>query len=106
MDVEESKLQGRVVVRPRLFKDLDDLRQFYNDLPSYLSQVAKEISMELQGTGIESLNLVYFPQLGFLITIPLKDSLPLETMTGLESQFSTAKFAYFKNESTKSFSLS
>jgi DNA mismatch repair protein MSH5 len=46
------------------------------------------------------LNVVYFPQLGFLVTIPLSEDLTLEKLSiidDLRLQFATGKFAYFKN---------
>lgn len=49
---------------------------------------------------MSNLNVVYFPQLGFLVTIPLSTELTLEHLSEFEDlrlQFATEKFAYFKN---------
>lgn len=87
---------------------LDQLRKFYKELPNYLSNVAKEISFQFDPSRIQTFNVVYFPQLGFLVTIPIEDEASLESLSqteGLELQFATEKFAYFKEHKTKGTNL-
>lgn len=58
------------------------------------------MATEFQFTIVSNLNVVYFPQLGFLVTIPLSDELTLENLSAINDlrlQFATEKFGYFKN---------
>lgn len=53
---------------------------------------------------IDSLSLVYFPQLGFLVTIPLTEECSVELLKSfseMELQFATDKFAYLKDSKTR-----
>lgn len=105
IDFEESKLRDRITIRPFVNECLDELRRSYNDLPDYLSKIVNEIAKEItNSTFINSLNVVYFPQLGYLIAIPLEDMsvAPLiSNETNFVIQFTTERIAYFKNDRMK-----
>lgn len=109
VDFEESKVANRVVVKPRLNRELDDLRAFYAGLPDFLSISAKEISGRFTKSNISSISLVYFPQIGFLLAIPITDFCTAEEVSsidGLSVQFATEKFVYVKEEKTRGFESS
>ncbi|GAA5933957.1 hypothetical protein JCM10213_008486 [Rhodosporidiobolus nylandii] len=103
IDWEESALQnGRVCVRPGVNSDLDEWRRKLAGLPSLLSKVADGISSTLPPTlGVAELSLVYFPQLGYLITIPYEPEAADAGKygeVGWDFQFVTEMRAYFKND--------
>lgn len=41
VDFEESRLENRVVVKPRIDSSLDELRTFYSGLPDFLVKERK-----------------------------------------------------------------
>lgn len=100
VDFDESHVQNRVVILPRVDARLDDLRTVYAGLPDYLSVVARELSGRYAAFPLRSLSLVYFPQIGFLITVPAADGLA-DLGPELELQFATERFAYYKDERTR-----
>lgn len=66
--------------------------------------VAREISGKYAGLVVESLSVVYFPQIGFLLTLPITEAFSIEyirTIEYLELQFATGKFAYLKDAKTR-----
>ncbi|GAA5874385.1 hypothetical protein JCM8547_005384 [Rhodosporidiobolus lusitaniae] len=106
IDWEESGLQkNRVCVRPGVEPDLDEWRRQLNGLPSFLSKIATQISASLPpefASGVKELSLVYFPQLGFLITIPYEPEADVMDAgrygeMGWDFQFVTEARAYYKS---------
>ncbi|KAF3171553.1 MutS protein msh5 [Orbilia oligospora] len=113
VDFEESQYQGRVCVKPGVDSDLDAIKYTYNSFDYMLGDVAKEIMNqlppEIKTTGL-NLNVVYYPQLGYLICIPLgPDKEPVysgsndedDIMNKWDWMFSTAHSAYFKSQRTR-----
>ncbi|GAA5919798.1 hypothetical protein JCM6882_003420 [Rhodosporidiobolus microsporus] len=103
IDWEESSLQkGRICVRSGVDADLDEWKRQMNGLPSLLSQIAARISQELPPTlGVQELSAVYFPQLGFLLTIPYEPDVVdagKYGAVGWDFQFITESRAYFKSD--------
>jgi DNA mismatch repair protein MSH5 len=45
------------------------MKRLYHNLESILSEVAAELSKSLPSVISHSLNVIYFPQLGYLITL-------------------------------------
>jgi DNA mismatch repair protein MSH5 len=60
----------------------------------------QDIAKDIESSNLESINTVYFPQLGFLITIPIgnRDPAAVTEQLGFELQFLSDKIAYFKNQ--------
>lgn len=113
VDFEESQYQGRICVKPGVDSDLDSIKDTYNSFDYMLGDVAKEVMNDLppevKATGL-NLNVVYYPQLGYLICIPLgPDKEPVysgsndedDVMNKWDWMFSTAHNAYFKNQRTR-----
>ncbi|GAA6050088.1 hypothetical protein NBRC10513_001384 [Rhodotorula toruloides] len=102
IDWEESARQnGKVCVRPGVDATLDELRRKYNGLGSLLSKVAVEISQEVPPGLADELSVVYFPQLGYLITIAYEPEVTdagKYGQFGWDFQFVTEMQAYFKND--------
>lgn len=61
----------RICIRPHIDEELDNRKHAYCGIDSVLSKVAQQISQSVPAEYATSLNVVYFPQLGFLITVPM-----------------------------------
>jgi DNA mismatch repair protein MSH5 len=64
-------VEGRCVVKHNVDEELDRMRQTYHGLDSFLSEIAKEISQTIPSDFTSTINVIYFPQLGYLITVPM-----------------------------------
>ncbi|KAG0204371.1 MutS protein msh5 [Mortierella sp. GBA30] len=100
VDFDESVIEGRCVVKHNVDEELDEMRKIYHGLDSFLSEIAKEISQNIPSNFASIINVIYFPQLGYLITVPRNPSWKTEEdffLEGLHYQFSTESTVYFKN---------
>ncbi|KAJ3910545.1 DNA mismatch repair protein MutS [Lentinula edodes] len=73
IDWEESTEARRICVRPHIDEELDNRKHVYNGIDTVLSKVAERISRIIPSDYASSLNIVYFPQLGFLICVPMQE---------------------------------
>ncbi|KAL0961432.1 hypothetical protein HGRIS_006377 [Hohenbuehelia grisea] len=93
IDWEESATSDRVCVRPHIDEELDNRKHVYHGIDSVLSKVAEQIATVVPPT-FSSLNVVYFPQLGYLICLPMLEEWQSDmTIHGLDDwtfQFSSA----------------
>ncbi|PLB34650.1 MutS family protein MSH5 [Aspergillus candidus] len=100
VDIDSSEEQGRTVVKPGLDRELDKLKDSYDGLSDLLKKVAIEIAATVpESLGID-VNVIYFPQLGFNIAIPLNDrgtAAYSGTDEDWELIFITENRAYFKD---------
>ncbi|GES81967.1 MutS family protein MSH5 [Rhizophagus clarus] len=104
IDFDESVKENRVVVKAHIDEELDHMKRTYDGLDDFLSEVAREISTTIPSEFALTLNVIYFPQLGYLITVPLKPEWKEEEdfkIDGLYYQFSTATTVYYKNNRMK-----
>ncbi|KAG0226923.1 MutS protein msh5 [Mortierella sp. GBA43] len=74
VDFDESIIEGRCVVKYNVDEELDRMRQTYHGLDSFLSEIAKDISQTIPSDFTSTINVIYFPQLGYLITVPMNPS--------------------------------
>ena len=88
-----------MVVKPNIDERLDNLRQTYAGLDSLLFEAAKHIAANLPADVPTFLNVVYFPQLGYLIVISADPQTGASNYVGdgWEFQFSTVSSFYYKN---------
>ncbi|TFK40842.1 DNA mismatch repair protein MutS [Crucibulum laeve] len=102
IDWEESTNAGRVCVRPHIDEDLDNRKHVYHGIDSVLSKVAEQISQTVPSKFASSLNVVYFPQLGYLICVPMlkewQSEVGIQTIDGWTFQFSSDAHVYFKSQ--------
>ncbi|KAF5315435.1 hypothetical protein D9619_007366 [Psilocybe cf. subviscida] len=102
IDWEESALNGRECVRPNIDEDLDNRKHVYHGIDSLLSTVAQEISRSVPSGYATSLNVVYFPQLGYLICTPMleewRTEAGIQPLDGWTFQFSSDSYVYFKSQ--------
>ncbi|KAG0248875.1 MutS protein msh5 [Mortierella polycephala] len=100
LDFDESVNEGRCVVKHNVDEELDQMRQTYHGLDSFLSEIAKEISQTIPSEFTSTINVIYFPQLGYLITVPINPNWQADEdyhLEGLSYQFSTESTVYYKN---------
>ncbi|EEP81051.1 predicted protein [Uncinocarpus reesii 1704] len=100
VDLEASVQEHRTIVKPRVDQGLDKLKETYNGMDSLLSQVAVTIAATLPERLGNELNVIYFPQLGFNIAIPLNEfRRPVYDGgdEGWTQVFTTENRAYFKD---------
>ncbi|KAF9289991.1 MutS protein msh5 [Mortierella alpina] len=104
VDFDESVIEGRCVVKHNVDEELDHMRQTYHGLDSFLSEIAKEISLTIPSDFASVINVIYFPQLGYLITVPRNPNWKNEQdfcLAGLSYQFCTDSTVYYKNSSMR-----
>ena len=102
VDFDESRLQHRTVVCPRIDIELDQLKHDYNGLESMLSAIGREIAKGVPAKFSPTLNVIYFPQIGFLISVqcePDVDGISLLDSNDepWERMFTTNQVEYYKN---------
>ncbi|KAA8906732.1 muts domain V-domain-containing protein [Sphaerosporella brunnea] len=114
IDFEESANVNRVVVKEAVDPRLDEMRRLYAGMGDMLSEVARQItaSADLPGNVVNALNVIYFPQIGYLVVVPsvtrTPSGLPTESTESeevrpafvgedWEFQFCTATSWYYKN---------
>ncbi|KAL4942324.1 hypothetical protein BDV06DRAFT_222261 [Aspergillus oleicola] len=100
VDIDSSDEQGRAVVKSGLDRELDRMKDSYDGLNSLLKQVAVEIATTIPASFDIDVNVIYFPQLGFNIAIPLTtagDAAYDGSDEGWELIFVTGNRAYFKD---------
>ena len=106
VDFDESKLQNRITVRPNVDKDLDELRRLYQGLDQLLNLVSREVERDIPTSIEPQLNILYWPQVGFLIAVPKSPDLNIGMLIGMngnpwEPHFSSDEVDYFRNDKTK-----
>ncbi|OJA09631.1 hypothetical protein AZE42_01410 [Rhizopogon vesiculosus] len=93
IDWEESATNNRVCVRPYIDEELDQKKHVYAGLDAVLCKVAEQICQKIPMDYTKSLNVVYFPQLGFLICVPMQEEWASEegikVLDGWSFQFSS-----------------
>ncbi|KAK0503937.1 DNA mismatch repair protein MutS [Armillaria luteobubalina] len=96
VDWEESTQAGRVCVRPLIDEELDNRKLVYYGIDSVLSKVAQQMSQRVPADYAPSLNIVYFPQLGFLVCIPMLKE--WQTEAGITLIDGWTSHVYFKSQ--------
>lgn len=71
MDLEKSAEESRTVILPGIDEELDHLKRTLDGLDDLLNEVAAKLSEKMPSDLRASLNVIYFPQIGFLVTVPI-----------------------------------
>lgn len=71
VDLEKSALERRTVILPGINEELDQLKRTLDGLESFLNEVARKLSEKMPSDIRGTLNVIYFPQIGFLVTVPI-----------------------------------
>lgn len=63
--------ESRTVIRAGVDGELDHMKQTFDGLGHLLGEVERKISETIPPSFQQSLNVIYFPQIGFLATVPI-----------------------------------
>lgn len=102
VDFEESLQQQRTVVRPNVDDALDERKRLYEGIGELLSRAARSIAEEVPEGLPNDLNVIYFPQIGFLVAMPKDLEVGRALWEGTEDEpwenmFSSEAITYYKN---------
>ena len=101
VDLESSTEQHRTVVKRGVDDNLDKIKDVYDSMDELLSQTALEIAHTMAPDIDCSLNVIFFPQLGFHITVPIDEATGQVVWDGgadgWERMFTTRNQVYFKD---------
>lgn len=99
VDLEASIEQHRTVAKRGIDEKLDEIKDVYDGMEELLSRVAIEIGRRLP--AYVKLNVIYFPQLGFHITVPMNEDTGQAVYDGgaekWQCMFTTQNQVYFKD---------
>ncbi|KAF2428685.1 hypothetical protein EJ08DRAFT_324329 [Tothia fuscella] len=104
VDLEETAVQHRVVVKPNVDDDLDRMKREWDGLEDLLSQVSRAMEPRVPPTLRATLNVIYFPQVGFMLAVRKDeddetDSFQSEgAIEGWEQIFTTESAKYYKSD--------
>lgn len=104
VNIKASKDQQSIVIKSGVNEVLDQLRSIYDNLPEILSSHVQQIAVNIDSPSVSVVNIVYFPQLGFLLTIPKNNSTfsDLGLNEEYNLRFETEKVFYCKDPVTLS----
>jgi DNA mismatch repair protein MSH5 len=102
VDFEASQEQRRTIVRAGINEDLDEAKRAYDGIEDLLSQAVEHIANEVPANLDSKVNVIFFPQIGFLVSIRLSELTGTGVFEGTdqdpwEKMFSTEANAYYKN---------
>ena len=101
MDLEASTEQHRTVVKHAIDENLDKVKDAYDGMDELLSQTALEIAHTMPAEIGCRLNVIFLPQLGFHITVPVDEATGQAAWDGgdqvWERMFTTRNQVYFKD---------
>ncbi|KAK7535428.1 muts domain V-domain-containing protein [Phyllosticta citricarpa] len=102
IDFDQSAEQRRTVVLPGVDERLDNMKNTYDGMEHLLSQVARSIANEVPAILGANINVIFFPQIGFLTTVPIDPVSGTSVYDGSveepwEPMFTSEQIAYFKN---------
>jgi DNA mismatch repair protein MSH5 len=101
VDLESSIEQHRTVVKRGVNGRLDEIKDIYDGMDGILSKTAVAITRTLPAGFQPNLNVIYIPQLGYHITVPINTETGQPIYDGgdtaWERMFTTQNQAYFKD---------
>ena len=94
----------RTVVNPGIDEELDAMKQMYDGIEGLLNRISQEIASTVPVEFSIDLSVIFFPQIGFLISVPMNS----ESYEGVyqgghdeqsrwERIFSTRSRVYYKD---------
>ncbi|KAF1835488.1 hypothetical protein BDW02DRAFT_495713 [Decorospora gaudefroyi] len=106
IDLQSSEEQGRTVIMPGVDEELDQMKVTLDSLDNFLNTVARKLSEKMPSDIRSSLNVVYFPHIGFLVTCPVDPESGAAVYDGgfdnpWERMFTTEEQIYFKSSETR-----
>lgn len=106
IDFEQSEQQHRTVVQRGIDDELDNMKRTYDGIEELLSQVANYIADQVPAVLGANINVIFFPQIGFLITVPIDPESGHGIYEGSaespwERMFTSEEHAYYKNDNMR-----
>ncbi|KAI4708272.1 hypothetical protein J4E89_006894 [Alternaria sp. Ai002NY15] len=106
IDLASSAEEGRTVIMPGVDDELDQMKRTLDSLDDFLNRVARKLSEKMPSDIRATLNVIYFPQIGFLCTTPVNELSGDAVYQGTfdspwERMFATEEQVYFKNSETR-----
>jgi len=71
VDFEKSAEERRTVILPGIDEQLDNMKRILDGLEDILNKVAGKLYEGMPPALQTSLNVIYFPQIGFLVIVPM-----------------------------------
>ncbi|KAI9670699.1 MAG: MutS protein msh5 [Alyxoria varia] len=102
VDFERSTDDRRTTVKAGVDEHLDEQRRLLDGIDSLLSMLAQDIANNIPVGLPSQLNVIYFPQIGFLIAVPQDEETGTSLWEGTEADpwertFKTEEQVYYKN---------
>ncbi|KAI1610151.1 DNA mismatch repair protein MSH5 [Exophiala viscosa] len=101
VDIDLTVEKLRTVVKRGVDERLDEVKDVYDGMEEILREQAIETARKIPSGVNFELDIVYFPHMGFHITVPLNETTgqPIYdgTNLGWQHSFTTARQAYFKD---------
>ena len=102
VDFETSKEQHKTVVRPGVDQELDEAKRTYEGIEDLLAEVAAHITNQVPAELDRKVNVIFFPQIGFLISVRVEEETDNGNYEGpeddpWEKMFGTDTAVYYKN---------
>lgn len=98
----------RTVIKTGVDDELDAMKRTYDGLDDLLNKISQEIAATIPVVYTLDLNAIFFPQIGFLISIPLNPATGRGDYEGGEREdqrwtriFSTGDRVYYKDSRMK-----
>jgi DNA mismatch repair protein MSH5 len=106
VDFEASKDEGRTIVRPGVDAELDEIKRTYDGIEDLLHKVTDHIANIVPAELNAKINVIFFPQIGFLIASPVDGENGVGVFEGPENDpwekmFVTEAAAYYKNSNMR-----
>lgn len=106
IDFELSIEQHRTVVKPGVDIQLDEAKRTHDGMDHLLSHVAVAIAQEVPSVVDAQLNVIFFPQIGFLISVRRIPDTTSGAYAGEENDpweqmFYTGDYVYYKDSKTR-----
>jgi DNA mismatch repair protein MSH5 len=104
VDFTASAEMHRTVVNPGVDAQLDALKRTYDGVEDLLNQTSQAIAGTIPAVYSLDLNVIFFPQIGFLISVPLNPATGRGDYEGSDEEgqrwtriFSTGTRIYYKD---------
>ncbi|KAI1290305.1 MutS -like protein 5 [Halotydeus destructor] len=101
IDLKETVQTESFQAKPGYNIDLDNARSLRDNQSEYLNEGLNMELVKLQNYGLTiACAVVFFPQLGYLLQVPLSFSFNIDSLPNMQRRFTTNEDAYFKTEIT------
>lgn len=98
----------RTVIKSGVDDELDAMKRTYDGMEDLLNRTSQDIAATIPAVYSLDLNVIFFPQIGFLISIPLNPDTGRGDYEGGEREdqrwtriFSTGNWVYYKDSRMK-----